>query len=111
VNVRSIEAVEIDVFAARHGLEVLVVERPRPVGDFGRYYAVIHTAGRGHNVDVKDGVFLRGDCGEGATPWSATADAARVYSFKIPVIDAGSPGRREITAPRLFHPVTEKAEP
>lgn len=76
----ELEAVDPDEFAAKHGLEMVVRERPHGT----RYYACF--AGK-YSAEMADGNFLCGCSGNGATPETAIADHLRIIAGKYIKVD------------------------
>lgn len=90
------DSVSLDDFAERHGLEMVVIERPNPLltGGATRYYAHFK------DVEIIDHECLRGACGEGNTADAAIADYARIIGgFRLAIV-AKTFKRREVDAPR-----------
>lgn len=86
----------LEDFAAKHGLEMVVFERPLDVAEdltLKRYYA------RFRNVDIKRGCMVGGGGGNGNTPEQAIADYAQMIRGCRLVYDAFGNNRREFTAP------------
>lgn len=83
----------IEEFADQHGLVMEVHERDDP--KLPRYYATFK------DVNVVDGVLLRGEYGNGDTEEEAIRNYGDALSFKTIVVNAGMANRREINVPRI----------
>jgi len=88
----------LEAFAEVYELTMVIDERvPKDMGDRwtedSRYYAEFE------DCEVKQGVGLRSEYGNGRTPEDAMADYARNISGKLLVLNAFGPNRREIQAP------------
>jgi len=85
----------LEEFADANNLEMEVHERQLPDGHPARFYAEFK------NCEVKQGGCLIGTYGDGATPGEAIANYAPQIALKHLVINAGTPQRMEIIAPKL----------
>lgn len=95
-RVEGVPATAIESFATRHGLQMVVRERRKPIGAPDRYYASFE------NVEVMNPPgFLLSTFGDGATPEEAVAAYAEEISMKRIAIGAYTSERREIEVPRL----------
>ncbi len=83
-------------FAILHNLEMVVIERHRPVDDPTRFSA--HFA----DTEVKEDGILRRVYGDGSRPEQAIYAYAQKISFSRIIIDAMKPTRREIEVPRII---------
>lgn len=87
----------IEEFANQHGLKMVVNERKKPVGSPERYYASFDRA------EIKEGVMLRSEFGNGATPEEAIMNYTSIIEMKMLVINAYRDDRKEIEVPRLIN--------
>lgn len=102
-----IGTMDIAEFADRHGLVMMVKERPTD-GRY-RFYALFK------NVELISGGCLISTFGNGATEHEAISDYARIISLNLIAVSAfaGSgidlPVRRELRVPRLHYTPSEVA--
>mgnify|MGYP000901933519 CR=1 FL=1 len=103
--VRS-NVVSLSDFADRHGLSIVVRERPQCVDDGLRFFASFDGA------EVKDGSMLVAAHGNGADPNRAIASYASEIAGQVLVVDAWRVSRREIAVPAnlVYAPVSQLAE-
>lgn len=90
----EIPEMTLEEFADRHGLEMVVKERPKTTGD-SRYYACFK------DCEISAGGFLKGEFGNGSNPGRAIRAYAKEISECCLVIDAMRSTRREIQACKL----------
>lgn len=87
---------EILDFEKQHNLELTVCERDPEAKDLPRYHASFDDA------EIKVGIGLLGEYGDGNTPEEAIKDYCKKISNKTLIIDAmSSTNRREIDVPEL----------
>lgn len=94
-RIHSIPAMRLEAFAAKHSLDIVVRERPRPKDSPNRYHASFP------NVEIKGDGILTSTFGDGRTPFKAIRAYAKELSLQPLVIDAYRNTRKELTAPRL----------
>jgi len=90
----------LEAFAKEHDLTMVIGERvPKDMGarwtEDSRYYAQFE------DCEVKKGVCLLSEYGNGGTPEEAMANYAQEISGALLVLNAFGPNRREIQAPIL----------
>lgn len=90
----SDEIITLETFADQHGLTLEIHERREHRG-WDRYYVYFS------RCDVKDGIFLRSEFGNGATEQLAINDYATRLSGKTLVIWSGS-GSTKVSVPTLI---------
>jgi hypothetical protein len=96
ITLEKIPELTIDEYAEKHGLEMVVRERPLPEGVPIRFYANFK------NSEVKGFGVLIGKFGNGATPEEAIANYGKEIHLETLVIDAGySDKRKEIPPTRI----------
>lgn len=95
MRVERIPEMTLDEFAAREGLELIVMERRLPIGHPSRFYA------RFDRCETKGDGVLIGEYGDGATPEDAADEFRQMISLKTLVYSAYTDARREIVVPRL----------
>lgn len=89
VNTKTIEE-----FAEENDLTMVITERDMPM-ELGRYYAAFK------NAEVKDGVLLRSEYGDGDSERAAIERYAATISGRTLVLNAYTDDRRTIRVPRL----------
>jgi hypothetical protein len=95
LEMETIPAMSIEDFSDRHGLTMVVKERPTDVRSPFRYFACFKDA------EVMEHGMLCSAIGNGATPEAAIGEYARRISLKRLAINAFGPERHEINVPRL----------
>jgi hypothetical protein len=86
---------DIEEFADKYDLKMVIDERKLPVGHPKRFTAEFD------HVEVKDGPILSSEYGNGKTPDDAIKDYAKKISMKKIVVNAMGKNRREIDVWRL----------
>lgn len=85
----------LEEFADKHGLEMVVRERPATM-NLPRFYASFE------DVEISRGVTLTSTFGDGASPEEAVRNYARRIAGGRLVVGAGTPQREEFDAPNEF---------
>lgn len=89
--------VSLSDFTKKHGLEMVVTERP--LGDFARNRSLPRYYANFRNVDLKQNCTLYGFYGNGNTPEEAIREYAKGILGEWLIVNAAGPDRREILAP------------
>jgi len=96
-----IERIDISDFAERHGLTMKVYERGKntmaSMNISYPFYAYFE------NCEVKDGICLLSEYGNGTNEESAIREYAAVISDKKLIFNAYGPNRKEIDVPYLHY--------
>lgn len=96
IEKEEIEQMTLEQFADKHNLIMVVKERETESHSNMRYCAYFK------NTEIKEGIFLKGEYGNGHTPEAAIGEYKHKICFRLLVVNAMSKDRKEIKIPRLI---------